>query len=127
MNLFETATRNRYRFPYRGMISVEDLWTLRLEQLDEVYKTLNAEKSQKMISVGLISNPGETGEETELMNKLAIIRYIFNVKNEEQEMRKKDAENREKKERILALLKDKQDESLKAMSEEELKKMLEEL
>lgn len=127
MNLFETATRNRYRFPYRGMISVEDLWTLRLEQLDEVYKTLNAEKSQKMTSVGLISNPGETGEETELMNKLAVVRYIFNVKNEEQEMRKKDAENREKKERILALLKDKQDESLKAMSEEELKKMLEEL
>lgn len=46
--LFETATRNKMRFPFRGMISVEDLWDLSLTNLDSVFKTLNAEaKNQK--------------------------------------------------------------------------------
>ena len=26
INVFEIATRNKYRFPYRGQISVEDMW-----------------------------------------------------------------------------------------------------
>lgn len=42
-NLFELATRCKYRFPYRGQITIEDLWDLRLADLDSVFKTLNAE------------------------------------------------------------------------------------
>lgn len=41
--LFELATRNKMRFPFRGMISVEDLWDLSLTNLDSVFKILNAE------------------------------------------------------------------------------------
>ena len=44
--LFETATRNKMRFPFRGMISVEDLWDLKLQDLDSVFKLLNKEKKQ---------------------------------------------------------------------------------
>ena len=40
-NIFEYAVRNKIRFPFKGMISSEDLWDLTLENLDSIYKTLN--------------------------------------------------------------------------------------
>ena len=33
-NLFELATRCKYRFPYRGQITIEDLWDLRLQDIE---------------------------------------------------------------------------------------------
>ena len=48
LNIFEYAVRNKLRFPFRGMLSVEDLWDLRVEDLDKVFKVLNAQvKEQK--------------------------------------------------------------------------------
>ena len=41
-NKFEIAIRNKYRFPYKGMITIEDLWDLSVTQLDGIFKTLNA-------------------------------------------------------------------------------------
>ena len=46
MNIFEMATRNKFRFPYKGLISVEDLWDLSHVQLDSIYKNLNKEIKQ---------------------------------------------------------------------------------
>ena len=44
-NIFEVATRNKYRFPYRGQISVEDMWDLPVTELDKIFKTLNKQKA----------------------------------------------------------------------------------
>ena len=41
--MFEIATRNKFRFPFKGVISTEDLWDLSVESLDNVFKTLNSE------------------------------------------------------------------------------------
>ena len=41
-NMFEIAARNKFRFPFKGMISTEDLWDLSVENLDNVFKTLNS-------------------------------------------------------------------------------------
>ena len=46
MNIFEYAVRNKVRFPFKGMISVEDLWDLSLTNLDSIYKTLNKQIKQ---------------------------------------------------------------------------------
>ena len=45
-NIFEAATKEKYRFPFKGMISVEDLWDLKLQDLDSVFKSLNKQKKQ---------------------------------------------------------------------------------
>lgn len=122
MNKFEVAVRNKYRFPYKGMISVEDLWDLSLTSLDSVYKTLNSEKKQSEED-SLMSTKDE--KTTELQNKIDIVKYIYSEKVAEREKKKMETENRAKKQRIMEILANKQNAALENMSEEELKAMLE--
>ena len=37
--LFVMATRGKYRFPFKGQISVEDLWDLSVKNLDSIFKS----------------------------------------------------------------------------------------
>lgn len=120
--LFLLATRKKYRFPYRGSVSVEDLWDLGMTALDDVYKSLNREV-KKQVEDSLLS---ETVGDAELQNKLEIVKYVFATKKAEAQARKEEAKNAEKRNRILEILEQKQDESLKNMSEEELRKLLDE-
>lgn len=121
--LFLLATRKKYRFPYRGSVSVEDLWDLGMTAIDDVYKSLNREV-KKQVEDSLLS---ETVGDAELQNKLEIVKYVFATKKAEAQARKEEAKNAEKRNRILEILAQKQDESLKNMSEEELRKLLEEI
>lgn len=118
--LFIIATRKRYRFPYKGLISVEDLWSLSLNDLDGVYKTLN--KSIKSADEPGLLDENKVDEVTQ--NAIEIVKYIFSVKKTEAENRKLEAENAAKRKRILEIIARKQDEALNNMSEEELQKML---
>ena len=43
MNIFEYAVENKLRFPYKGNISTEDLYSLSVSDLDMIYKTLKRE------------------------------------------------------------------------------------
>lgn len=122
-NLFEIATRAKYRFPYNGKISVEDLWDLTPAQLDTIYKTLN----KNMKAKGEDSLLTEATVDTTLTNMVEIVKHIFTVKRNEAEARKAAVENAEKKRRIMDALAKKQDEALNAASEEDLKKMLADL
>ena len=124
MNIFEMATRNKFRFPYKGLISVEDLWDLGQVQLDSIYKNLNKEIKQ-IQEEGLLS--AKNSEDAELQAKIDIVEYIFTVKQKEAIQRSIDAENAVKKRRIMEILAQKQDDSLMGKSEDELRKMLKEL
>ena len=122
-NLFEIATRKKYRFPYKGMISVEDLWDLSPTQLDSIYKTLN-----KTLKVqGEESLLSEASTDLTTNNMVEIVKHIFTVKQEEVKARKAAAENAEKRKRILEIMAQKQDEALLNMSEADLQKMLTDL
>ena len=123
-NIFEAASKNKYRYPYKGMITTEDLWDLTPAQLDIVYKTLNKGVSEAQVS-SLMHKVTEV--DAELLNKIEIVKYIFNAKEAEAEARKNDAAKHAKKQRILDILAQKQEDALQNMSEDELKKMLDEL
>lgn len=123
INIFELATREKYRFPYKGMISVEDLWDLDAAELDRVYKHLNKElKATDEESLIEIKSANVT-----LNTKIEIVKYIFEVKRAEEEQRTNQMNNARQRQHILEILAKKQDESLQNMSEEELLKKLEEL
>lgn len=123
-NLFEVATRNQFRFPYKGIISTEDLWQLGVSELDSIFKTLNSQLKQAQEDSLLKT---KTKQDKELDTKIEIIKYIVQVKLEEQELRLKAQENKEKKQKILEILASKQDEALQNKTPEELQEMLKEL
>lgn len=123
-NMFEVAVREKYRFPYKGQISVEDLWDLPGTQLDVIYKALNAEKKVSEED-SLISTHSKA--EIVLQTKIDIVKYVYAKKLEEAAVRKQKAANAEEKRRIMELIANKEDAALAEKSVDELKKMLEEL
>lgn len=124
INIFEYAVRNKVRFPFKGMISVEDLWDLSLTNLDSIYKTLNKEVKQSEEESLLTT---KTSVDTELEIQIAIVKHIVTVKLEEQEVREKAAAKKAQKQKIMSIIATKEDEALQNTSVEDLKKMLDEL
>lgn len=124
INLFELASREKFRYPYKGQISTEDLWDLSAEKLDLVFKALSNQKKTTM-EESLLGQP--TREEQILEAKLNIVRYIFATKQEELEQRRQKAANAEKRRRIMEIIASKEDDALASQSVEDLKKMLDEL
>lgn len=122
-DLFKIAVKNKYRFTYKGVQTVEDLWDLSVEELDKIYKTLkNKQKSEAEES--LLTTASK--EDKELNNKIEIIKTIVADKLSDKEKSVKAAERRAKNRRILEIMADKQEDELKSKSLDELKAMLEE-
>lgn len=122
--IFEFATRNKVRFPFKGMISVEDLWDLSLTNLDSIYKTLNKQVKQSE-EESLLST--KTSVDTELEVQIAIVKHIVTVKLEEKDAFEKASAKKAQKQKIMSIIATKQDEALQNSSIDELKKMLDEL
>lgn len=122
--MFEIATREKYRFPYKGQIGVEDLWYLSVGELDKIYKALNREAKQ-INEESLLA--AKSKEDKVLDNKINIIRHIVSVKLDEIANAKAAHERTEQKQKIMAILANKQDEELRGKSADELKAMLAEL
>ena len=122
--MFEFATRNKMRFPFKGLISVEDLWDLRVEDLDTVFKSLNKQVKQTKEESLLAT---KTTEDTILDTQIAIVKYIFDVKVQEANARLIEKERKEQKQKIMSILATKQEQELQNKSVEELQKMLDEI
>lgn len=120
--MFEVAVRNKFRFPFRGVISVEDLWDLSTKDLDSIFKTLNSQlkqvKEESLLEV-------KTKEDQELDMKIEIVKYVVKVKLEEENQRLKAKELKEQKQKIMEILASKQDQALQNKTVEELQAMLE--
>lgn len=123
-NIFEYAVRNKVRFPFRGNISVEDLWDLSLTNLDSIYKTLNKQVKQSE-EESLLATKSSVDKELEV--QIDIVKYIVSVKLAEQETREKESAKKCRKQKIMSIIAAKQDEALQNSSVEDLQKMLDEL
>lgn len=123
-NLFEYAVRNKLRFPFKGMISVEDLFDLSLINLDYIFKTLNAEakafEEESLLNV-------KSKENEEVLVKIEIVKYIVGVKLMEKEARENAKKNKEMKQRLLEIKAKRQDAALENLSDDELEKAIADL
>lgn len=124
ISFFEIATREKYRFPYKGAISVEDLWDLPLEGLDTIFKNLNKRVKQSR-EESLLETKSAADEQ--LDNQIAIVRYIVATKQREAAHRLAEKEIREERQCLMELIDKKDKEELEGLSKEELLKRLAEL
>ena len=126
--LFEMASQFKFRYPYKGMITTEDLWDLSTGQLDVVYKNLNKElKAIDGDSLIETKSADEGVKANELKNKIEIVKYIFNSKQHAAELSRLAAANAAERQRLMGALADKEAEALRNMSKDELLKRLNEL
>ena len=121
-NLFETAIRSKYRFDtIRGSVTVEDLWDMPLESKDgfnlDVLAVSLSDKTEHVKSFVSPKNPENTVNKA----KLDIVVYVIETKLKEIKEREDRASNKERKEKLLGILQQKQDEELTRLTEAEIK------
>ena len=73
--MFEVAVRNKFRYPYKGVIATEDLWDLSVQRLDDIFKTLKSQE-KKAQEESLLNT--RTPEDEALATKIEIIKHIVN-------------------------------------------------
>ncbi len=120
-DLFKLATKKKYRFTYKGVLTVEDLWDLSLQELDSIYKNLRT-KQKAAEGESLLETVSK--ENKELNNKIEIIKIIVADKKAAAEKAEKALVQKQQNQRILEIMADKKDEELKGKSLEELSQML---
>lgn len=130
MNIFEQASRQALRFPsVRGLLTTEQLWELPLQSktgfdLDSVAKAVNRElKATAEESFVTTTSPANT--RTALM--LDVVKHVIATRLAENEANRTAAARREEREKLLAILAQKNDEELKGMSRADIEKRLSEL
>lgn len=102
-----------------GKMNIQDIFRLPMEKLDQVY----IENAKKIAPVGL----GEVGIRPELVLSLEIIKGVYESKKSAEEERKITAEKHAEIKKLERALANKQDAEIMEMSEEDIKKRLEEL
>lgn len=121
---FEIASRKHYRYPYNGMISTEDLWDLNMAQLDSIFKKLKAQSRQAQEESLLTT---KTQEDVDTENKIDIIRYIVEYKQNLQKEAEMAMERKQQRARIEEILYERENADLRNKTPEELRAMLDEL
>ena len=75
--MFEVASRMKFRFHYNGIIQVEDLWDLSLTSLDSIFKLLNSQIKNSQ-EESLLETQNKKDEET--LTKIEIVKHVVSVK-----------------------------------------------
>lgn len=129
--MFEKASRLKLRFTTpRGSITTEDLWDLPLLALnggpclDDLAKALN--RSLKESEEESFVKP-KTTSNTTLSLQFEIVKRVIEVKLAEAEAREQAAERKAKKEKLLGLIAEKEDDKLRKTGLAELRRQVAEL
>ena len=121
--IFTNASRKKYRFNYKGVITTEDLWDLSLKDLDSIYKSLRKQEKVENEEESLLTT--KTAADTELSEKIAIVKFIVQTKQEEPAGAMYAKAKADRRQEILAVIDSKKKAALDEMSIEDLSKMLE--
>lgn len=131
--MFEKASRIKLRFETaKGLLSVEDLWDLPLTSttskvnLDEIARGLH-QKVTTQTDISFVNPTAKSAAAEKDQLALDIVKQVISVRLAENEAAAKARANAEQKKKILEILDQKDTESLKGKSEEELRAMIAEL
>lgn len=132
LTIFEKATRQALRFEMPvGLVTVEDLWNLPLSakegrsNLDQLAQGLHRQLKAASDEVSFVDQAAAGAGNADLQLRFDVVKRIIDVRVDERNAARAEADRREKKQRIMELIAKKQDEKLSAASEEELRQMLE--
>jgi hypothetical protein len=133
LSIFEKASRAKLRFTTPvGHITSEDLWDLPLLStsssacLDDIARDIYKRVRDDAENVSFVTPPAAKGTSEDRL-RLEIVKRIIEVKIEERDKAQQAEMLKAKKQRILAIMAEKEDESLKGASLDELKQMLSEI
>lgn len=129
MSIFMLASRQKLRFPStRGPLTVEQLWDMPLQSkaaqdfsLDAVAKQVNREL-KATVEESFVAPVNAANVQQQLM--LDVLKYIISAKLEEAKARENATAVAQERHKLLAILEDKQDDALKAMTAEQIKARL---
>jgi hypothetical protein len=123
--MFEKASRQRLRFTTsKGLLTVEDLWSLSLTMLNFIAKSLNSEiKSASEEDFLEDINP----QDEIIKLKFDIVLYILRTKQKEKNLKINEKAIKEEDQKLLRLIEEKKDKELSDLSIEELQKKRAEL
>jgi hypothetical protein len=128
INIYEYATRNKIRFSStRGDLTVEQLWDVPLRSSDDfnlnaVAKAAN--NAVKKINEESFVEVRRTSQHERLETALEIVKHVIEIKLADEAAAKRRAENKQEKEKLLAILAEKQDGKLSELSEKELRRRI---
>lgn len=122
--MFERAVRNKIRFDYKGLISVEDLWDLSQTELDRIFQPLKTQLDRAEQGSLLGDKPKALDD---VKFKIDILRHIATTKKEEAEKRQKALERKQQKAKLLQVLERKEESKLESMTTEQIRQALDAL
>ena len=115
--MFENASRKKFRFSSkRGELSVEDLWTLPLIELNEIAKGLYLLQEEVTFL-----KPAYDQETTQ---KFDLVKYIIETRMKEMDEASQEAAIAQQRQQIMGLIAQKEMEALASKSVEELRGLL---
>lgn len=129
--MFESASRLKFRFTTpQGLVGPEDLWDIPLTSrsgranLDDIARDLH-KQLKSGDDVSFVDKAKKSDEVTQA--KFDLVKHVIDVRLAENEAALKVSENAARKQRILALIAEKQDKALSEKSEAELRALAEAL
>ena len=122
MDNFKQAAKQKLRISTnKGMLSVEQLWDLPLSTLDDLAVALEEAYNNSKGKSFLVK---KTTKDKDLKLQFDIVLDILQTKKEEMDATVEAKEVKEHNQKILQLIADKQDESLKGKTVKQLEAML---
>jgi len=122
MENFKLASQQKLRYQTnKGLLSTEQLWDLSLDDLDELAVSLEAEHKTSAKKSFLVKT---TTKDKTAKLRFDVVMDVLNTKVEEMEAAQEAFENKQHNEKIISLIAEKQDASLKGKSIAQLKAML---
>jgi len=120
--MYKEASKQKLRFATnKGSLSVEQLWDLSVTELDALAVALEAEHKESGKKSFLVS---KSVKDKTAKLRFDIVLDVLQTKVDEAEAATTKQENKAHNEKILAIIADKQDESLKGKSVKQLTEML---